>query len=103
MSLLEQAVIIGLAAWRLTALISYERGPLDVFLHLRALLGFEHNDNGEPVSWPNNILAQAIACAWCTGVYVSVGVWGLWQISESAVMVLAAMAVLVAVERFNHR
>lgn len=100
--MIEEAVLIGLAAWRLTALLSYERGPFDVFVRFRQLLGFEHDEKGEPSEWPGNTLTRAISCPWCLGLYVAAGTWAIWEYVEpTAVLVIAASAVMVAVERWN--
>lgn len=98
--MLEQAVLIGLGAWRLTALLSYERGPFDVFVRLRGLLGFEHNERGEPTAWPSGTIQEMISCPWCLGLWLVAVVYGLWQIEPLAVMALAAASILVAVERW---
>lgn len=100
--MIEEAVLIGLAAWRLTALLSYERGPFDVFLRFRQLLGFDHNEKGEPESWPGNTLARTFSCPWCLGLYMVVVSWAIWEYVEpNAVLVVAASAILVVVERWN--
>lgn len=101
--LLAETVIIGLAAWRFTALVSYERGPGNVFLRFRKLLGFEHGDNGEPTAWPSTTLANFVACPWCLGLWMAAGCWALWEyVSEPLVVVVAASSILIAVERWNH-
>lgn len=97
---IEQVAIIGLAAWRLTALLSYERGPFDVFVRLRTLLGFEHDDGGTPNSWPDGVLRDLISCPWCLGLPMAAVAFGLWQVVPLAVIVLAAASVVVAVERW---
>ncbi len=99
--MIAQVVILGLAAWRLTALVSYERGPFDICLRMRARLGFEHGDNGEPTGWPSNVVTEAIACPWCLGLWMLAPVYGLWCLEPVLVALLAAGAVLVAVERWN--
>ena len=100
--MIEQALLIGLCAWRLTALVSYERGPFDIFLRARAALGFEHGDDGEPTGWPENALTRMISCPWCLGLWMLAPVYGLWCLEPVLVMLGAAGAVLVAVERWNH-
>lgn len=99
---IEQVAIIGLAAWRLTALLSYERGPLDVFLRLRTWLGFEHDDDGKPEAWVSSPLRDGISCPWCLGLWMAAAAVGLWYIAPLAVIVLAAASVVVAVERWSN-
>lgn len=101
--MIEQAILIGLAAWRVTALLSYERGPLDVFRVFREVLGFDHDERGEPIAWPSNVLTEALSCPWCLGLWSVAAMYGLWQLEPVAVMVVAAASVLVAVERWNHQ
>lgn len=100
--MLTEMIIIGLAAWRVAALLSYERGPFDVFLRFRERLGFKHNDKGEPKEWPSNVVTEALSCVWCMGMYAAVAMYGLWQLEPVAVMVVAAGSVVVAVERWCH-
>lgn len=95
--------MIGLAAWRVTALLSYERGPWDVALRLRERVGFEHDDDGRVVQYPDRNLPRLIACPWCLGVWVTPLIWGLWEVWPTAVMVVAAATILVAVERWCNR
>lgn len=99
--MIEEVIIIGLAAWRISALLSYERGPFDVFLRFRELLGFEHNENGEPTSWPGRTLPRIISCPWCLGLWVTPAIWAVWEyIDPVIIVVVAAAAVLVAVEKW---
>lgn len=100
--LLAQAILIGLASWRVTALLSYERGPLGVFLWFRKFLSIHHNDQDEPVAWPNNIVTEALSCPWCLGLWAAAAMYGIWQLEPVVVMVIAASTVLVAVEKWNH-
>ncbi|KKN20379.1 hypothetical protein LCGC14_0936280 [marine sediment metagenome] len=102
--MIEEAILIGLAAWRLTALFSYERGPFDVFLRLRQFVGFDHDSlSGEPISWPGNTLPRVISCPWCLGLWVTPGVWAVWEyIDPAIVVVVAATAVLIAMEKWSH-
>ena len=101
---LVEAVLVGLAAWRASALVSYERGPGDVFLRLREALGFQHDERGEPTAWPETLLAKLVSCPWCLSLWAAAGFWAMWEyVSEPAVIVMAAAAVVVAVERWNHQ
>lgn len=98
--MIEQAVLLGLAAWRMAALLAYERGPFNVFMRLRQVLGFTHYDSGEPHIWPDNAVGRLFSCVWCLGLWTAAAAYGLWQVEPLIVVVLAAAAVLVAVERF---
>ena len=101
---LVEACLVGLAAWRVSALMSYERGPGDVFLRLREALGFQHDERGEPTAWPETLLAKLISCSWCLSLWAAAGFWAMWEyVSEPAVIIMAAAAVVVAVERWNHQ
>lgn len=99
---LEEVIIVALGAWRITAMISYEDGPLRIFRRLREAMGVQHNDAGEPVMWPSGLITDMISCPWCLGGYSVAAAWGLWQISEAAVIVFAAWTILIAIERWNH-
>lgn len=98
--MVEAMAIIGLSAWRLTSLLSWERGPFNVFERFRSLLGFEHDDEGVPVKWPSNVVTEAIACPWCLGLYGAAASYGLWVLSPWIPTVIAASAVVVLVERY---
>ena len=100
--MIEQMVIIGLASWRLAAMLSYERGPFDVFLRFREALGFKHDDKGKPTEWPSNVVTAALSCVWCLGLWAAAALYGLWQLEPVAVMVVAAASIVVMVERWNH-
>ena len=97
--MIEQAVLIGLAGWRLASLVTHEAGPLDVFLRFRRSLGIEHHE-GEPIAWPENVLAQALSCVWCLGVWTTAAMYGVWQLEPVLVMVAAGASILVLVEKW---
>ena|SRR3990167_8019232 len=102
MNLLIEAILIGLGAWRVSALFSYEKGPFDIFFKFRKFIGFEHRSTGEPIAWPDSFLTNMISCVWCVGLWSAALMWGVWQISQAAVIVLAAAAILISVEKWNH-
>lgn len=96
----EATFVIGLAAWRMTSLVGWERGPFNVFERFRSLLGFEHDENGQPTSWPSNVVTEAIACPWCLGLYAAAASYGLWVLSPWIPAVIAASAVVIWMERY---
>lgn len=101
-ALLAQALLIGLAAWRLAALVAYERGPYDVFLRFRELLGYTHAENGEPETWPGG-WREVFSCVWCLSIWTAVFMWGLWELEPLLVVIWAGATVVIIVERWNHQ
>ena len=99
---LTEVIIIGFAAWRVAALISYEKGPFDVFLKLRIMLGFIHGNDDLPNAWPDRFLPNLVSCVWCLGGYSAVAMWGMWQIVPQVVVIFAAWSIIIAVERWNN-
>ena len=59
-------VVAALATWRLTTMLWYEFGPLDVFLRLRTLVGAHEHP-------PRGFWASLFACYWCLSVWVGLG------------------------------
>lgn len=100
--MLESAVLIGLAAWRVTSLVSYERGPFDFFLAFRTAFGFKHDDSGHPESWPATPFHALIACPWCLGIWAALAMYGVWVWEPRAVMVIAAATMLILVQKIVH-
>lgn len=101
--MLEEYLLIGLAAWRLTSFLSREPGPFDVFENIRDALGIVHNDQGQAVSWPDTFMANLLLCPWCLGVWMAGAAWLLWQAEPLLVGVLAAAAIVVIVQRWIDR
>lgn len=99
--LIEEVIIIGLAAWRLSALLSYERGPYNVFFNFRKRLGYEHDEAGIPASWPDG-WREIFSCTWCLGPWMAATCYGLWVWQPLIVVVIAASTIAVVVERWNH-
>lgn len=102
MSLIE-FVILGLATWRLSALLSKEAGPFDVFKRLREKAGIQHDDNGDVFMVPHHFFAELLSCVWCTSVWVGI-FWGLFwillpQICIGAAIMLAISTVAILVDR----
>lgn len=98
---LVQAILIGLAAWRISALLSYERGPFDLFQRFRNLLGYTHDDTGVPASWPDG-WREIFSCVWCLSPWMAAACWGLWELEPLIVMVIAASSIVIIIERWNH-
>ena len=95
--MIEAAALIGLAAWRVTSLLSREAGPGGVFLRFRSLLGFRHAENGIPEAWPDNVVANALACPLCLSVWIAAAMYGIWRLEPWVVAVIAAAGVAAAI------
>jgi len=75
--LLLDFVIGILAVFRLSSLLTYEKGPLDVFIRWRRFVGITHDDAGLPIEWPETFLAGLTSCVWCNSVWIG----GFWSVA----------------------
>ena len=100
-------LILILAAWRLTSLLSSETGPFAILDRLRYAAGVRYDNQGIPFG--KNELAKGLVCPWCLSVWTGVAfglAWLLWP----AVTVFVALPLAVSggvvvvhsiVERFS--
>jgi len=95
-----QLVAVGMATWRVSAMVSYEKGPFDVFWRLRRMFAIEHDQQGKPSSWPNTFMAELLVCPWCNSIWIAAPMWGIWQWRPELVYVLAIATIAVAIERW---
>ncbi len=106
MDLALRVLLVGLAAWRVSALLSYERGPFALLERLRQAVRLEDEPDGSlPNGWGPSFrleVEEALSCVWCLSPWAAVLLWGVWAVSPAVVGVAAAAAVVVAVERWNH-
>lgn len=63
-------VILSLATWRLTSLISSERGPYAILERLRYVLGTRQDAQGE---YGESEISRGILCPWCSSVWWGTG------------------------------
>jgi hypothetical protein len=68
-----------LAVWRLSSLLAFEKGPFDIFINLRKLVGISHDDEGLPDEWPHKFLPEVIHCIWCNSIWIGF----FWAVSYS--------------------
>lgn len=87
--MIEEAIIIGLGAWRLSHLLVYEEGPFDLILNLR-------NKIIKP-GIIEGFFPKLFSCIWCMSVWMSIFVAGLLLLFSTAAIILAAMAVAMLV------
>ena len=62
-------VILSLATWRFTSLISSESGPYAILERMRHKLGVRQDSQGE---YGETEIAKGILCKWCSSVW-----WGV--------------------------
>ena len=66
-------MLLGMACWRLTSLISQEDGPFKVFRKLRELVGITHYNDGKVCEVPDKFWCELLSCPWCLSVWVAGG------------------------------
>lgn len=92
-------LILALATWRLSSLLSVELGPFNIFDRLRAACGVELDAQGGMVG--TNWFARGLICVWCASVWIGVvlGVaYWLWPDVTWVVLPFALSAGAVIVQ-----
>lgn len=94
-----EAILIGLAAFRLASLFTREDGPFYIFTKLRNLT---LPDEGElnPIQ---DFLFGIYSCMWCATVWFVPVTTLLWLLEPWIVIVIAAMAIAVIAEEIVHK
>lgn len=100
---LARVLIVGLAGWRLAALLTIEDGPWDLLARFRRLVGVPVLDlGGPPIDEPEpGVLGKLFSCAWCLSPWVSLIFWGLWEVHWAIPGITAASAVVVITDRWR--
>lgn len=71
--------VLGLACFRITSLLVYEAGPLDVFHRIRKWAGIRYDKNSNKIA--DGELGRMLLCPWCTSLWVGIGLTVLYAIS----------------------
>ena len=66
-SLLE-FILLVLATWRITSLVSLEDGPWDILAKFRYIVGVRYDEYSQPTIFKNTF-AKGIVCVWCVSVW----------------------------------
>lgn len=72
---LSDVLVLTMALWRVSSLVTAEHGPAYIFYHLRVLAGVKHDENGYPLDGedqPKTYLAELMSCIWCFSVNAGV-------------------------------
>lgn len=86
--MLAEAILIGLAGWRLASMLVDESGPADIFEKLRTAVGVQPGEI-------SGFLSTVFSCVYCMSVYTCLLMFGIWQLEPMIVMVIAAMTVAI--------
>ncbi|MDP2727536.1 MAG: DUF1360 domain-containing protein [Dehalococcoidia bacterium] len=98
--------VLGLACWRLTNLVQQERGPFAILTQMRRLVGVEHDDEGEPTSWPDTEVGRLLKCPWCGSIWIAAGLVGFYLAfptqTIAAAFLFALSTVAIAFQEVIH-
>ena len=89
-------VILSLATWRVSKLLTGEAGPFNVFLKIRKASGIVHLDY-TPYQIPDTFFAQLLSCVWCTSVWVGTLWFVAWYLAPKETELIAIPLALSAV------
>lgn len=60
-------IVLALATFRLTSLLVWEDGPLEIFAKFRRVLGVRYDERNQP--YGSNWLAKGVLCPACASVW----------------------------------
>lgn len=78
---ISHLAIYALAVWRVASLFVNERGPFDMFVHVRKLAGILHDEDKIPFMIPSHFFAQVLSCVWCASIWLSFFLTVFWLFS----------------------
>ena len=86
---IEGAVVVGLATYRLASLLVHEDGPWAVFERIRTRAGVPGpGEVAEATFW-----ASLLSCTWCVSLWLAPALWLLWELVPIAAAILAAATI----------
>lgn len=91
-NLLLEAILIGLAGWRVANLLVNEDGPLDIFERVRLFVGMKPGEI-------SGFMPKLFSCIFCMSVWTTFGAYLTYLISPITVMIVAAMTIALVVDR----
>lgn len=102
-------IVLILATWRFSSLLSDEPGPWDIFEKFRTHIGIiyvEGSKTGERDG--KNELAKNVLCTWCNSLYLVAPFWTLLYVLLGEIAVLIALpfafsTAAIYIERFIWR
>lgn len=99
-------IILASGSWRLARFLYWDRGPFATFAHLRHLFGVEHDEDGNPVSWPDTEIGRILRCLHCLSVYIGLIVASLYLWQATPILLVGAPLalstwIIIIEERFS--
>lgn len=98
-------LILALATWRISALLTKEAGPFHIFEKLRERSGITHDADGQVQMIPSKFFAELLSCVWCASIWVATGWVVLYVLAPDVATILALpfalSTVAILVDRFS--
>lgn len=82
-------ILLGLATWRITSLLSDEDGPGLIFEKMRRKIGIDYDDNTGQ-RYGKNVIAKQVMCVWCLSLYVG-AVWVILYLNMPEIIKIVTM------------
>jgi hypothetical protein len=92
---LVEFLVLALAVWRLSSMLVNESGPWGVFEHIRYAAGVRYDEESE--RYATNEFAKVFVCMWCSSVWVSFAIAGLWYFAPVPLFIFCLPFALSAV------
>ena len=100
---LQHILILALAVYRATSLLSSERGPKELLKRIRLLCGVRYmlDEHGNDIAVADTEIAKLISCPLCLSVwlgaiasalYITLGIVAVWMALPFALSALAIIA-----------
>src|SRR3990167_3377322 len=98
-----ELLVLSLAVWRASSLLTRERGPGNLFVKLRRRAGIEPDpDTGEPEVIPDGFWPELLSCPWCLSLWLGAAAAPGWALAPRltwwASLALALSAVAIVIE-----
>ena len=61
-------LILALATWRISSMLTDELGPWDLLIKFRHLIGVRFDEHSE--TYGTNVIAEAFTCVWCMSFWI---------------------------------
>ena len=86
-------VVLALATWRLSSLISAEEGPYNIFGRFRIMIGIHYIGNGVDAETE---LGKLFSCTWCLSIWIGAIASVAYVIYEPIVWIVMPLALSAA-------